>query len=329
MSRSSLIATCLLLCLVDSSAEAGKKADKLSKQDTQRLLERMQDSIGYDNDRAGPYRVEARVQLLAQDGLAPGRFRDMRGADRSRRTELAFPGWHRGELTADKKAWEWTGESHLAEMAPVAEAAKEAMNPISFLGRAQAKGKGRSATWDAASGVEIKLDRGDVLVDATSARLLAWRNEDVLFEYEGFQRVAARAWPERVTVSRAGRPLLSFELEDSAVGEEAVTAELLEPPPGATRLYREGSPGLVPPQLTHRTVPDTTARGPWEAGTVIVRAVIDTDGRVRDAEVLKGLRPHLDQSAVRAVLQRRYRPATLEGRPVKMITTIRMTFAGQ
>jgi protein TonB len=56
---------------------------------------------------------------------------------------------------------------------------------------------------------------------------------------------------------------------------------------------------------------------------VIIEAVIDTDGRVRDARVLRSI-PLLDHAALDAVKEWQYLPTTLEGvaRPVIMTLTV-------
>jgi periplasmic protein TonB len=51
-------------------------------------------------------------------------------------------------------------------------------------------------------------------------------------------------------------------------------------------------------------------------GLVVLQAVIDREGNVVSAEVVRGLPMGLDQAALDAVRQWRYEPATLRGRPV-------------
>lgn len=61
------------------------------------------------------------------------------------------------------------------------------------------------------------------------------------------------------------------------------------------------------------------------AGSVIIEAIIGTDGVVRDAKVLRSI-PLLDEAALRAVRQWRYTPTTLNGVPVAVIMTVTVTF---
>ena len=61
-------------------------------------------------------------------------------------------------------------------------------------------------------------------------------------------------------------------------------------------------------------------------GVVIVEAIIDKEGRVTNVRVLKGLPMGLDQSAVDAVKSWRFKPATLNGRPVSVYYSLTVNF---
>ncbi len=61
-------------------------------------------------------------------------------------------------------------------------------------------------------------------------------------------------------------------------------------------------------------------------GTVIVEVVIDREGCVRKASVLKGLPFKLEDAAVAAVRYWSFEPATLAGRPVKVYYVLTVNF---
>jgi protein TonB len=63
-------------------------------------------------------------------------------------------------------------------------------------------------------------------------------------------------------------------------------------------------------------------------GTIIMEAVLDTNGRVTQLRVLKSV-PMLDQAAVSAVRQWRYTPSLYGGHPVSVLMTITVRFALQ
>jgi protein TonB len=72
-----------------------------------------------------------------------------------------------------------------------------------------------------------------------------------------------------------------------------------------------------------------TARRAGVQGTVVVEAIIDEQGRVTNASLLKSLPMGLDQAAVEAVKSWRFKPATLAGRAVKVYYTLTVNFTLQ
>ncbi|HSN68746.1 MAG TPA: energy transducer TonB [Thermoanaerobaculia bacterium] len=85
---------------------------------------------------------------------------------------------------------------------------------------------------------------------------------------------------------------------------------------------------VKPPQVVYRVEPDYTeeARKSRLQGIVIIEAIIDINGNVTDARVLKGLAGGLDASALAAVRQWRFRPGTLDGDPVPVIFDLMVRF---
>ena len=61
-------------------------------------------------------------------------------------------------------------------------------------------------------------------------------------------------------------------------------------------------------------------------GFVILQATIDTQGNVKDVEVLRGLGLGLDASAQDAVRQWKYTPTYYNGRPVEVLLTVNVVF---
>lgn len=76
----------------------------------------------------------------------------------------------------------------------------------------------------------------------------------------------------------------------------------------------------VPPVYTEE------ARKARVTGVVIVEAVIDELGNVTDAKVLKGLPNGLDQASLAAVRTWKFKPATLDGQPVKVYYILTVNF---
>jgi protein TonB len=69
-----------------------------------------------------------------------------------------------------------------------------------------------------------------------------------------------------------------------------------------------------------------SARRLHEQGIVILQAIVATDGSVENLAVAKGAFPLLDESALETVKTWKYRPATLNGRAVKVFLTVTVNF---
>ena len=61
-------------------------------------------------------------------------------------------------------------------------------------------------------------------------------------------------------------------------------------------------------------------------GAVVMEAVINKEGSIESLRVISG-HPLLNQAALDAVKQWRYRPTMLNGEPVEVITTVTVTFS--
>jgi protein TonB len=83
------------------------------------------------------------------------------------------------------------------------------------------------------------------------------------------------------------------------------------------------------PIVTRRVEPEypQVARSARISGVVIVEAIIDQNGNVNNAKVLKPLPMGLAESAVNAVRQWKFKPGTLNGRPVPVIFDLTVVFS--
>jgi protein TonB len=82
------------------------------------------------------------------------------------------------------------------------------------------------------------------------------------------------------------------------------------------------------PVIITRVDPDYTeiARKARIAGVVIIEAVIDKQGNVTEARILKPLPMGLDQQALAAIRQWKFRPGTLNGQPVAVYYNLTVNF---
>ena len=75
-----------------------------------------------------------------------------------------------------------------------------------------------------------------------------------------------------------------------------------------------------------RPVYPASAQADRRQGVSIIEAVIDTNGTVADARVIRSIGEDLDNAALDAVLQWQFQPTLLNGRPVQLIMTVTVNF---
>jgi periplasmic protein TonB len=101
----------------------------------------------------------------------------------------------------------------------------------------------------------------------------------------------------------------------------------LKPPPEKPTQPMKVSQGVMEAALITQVQPvyPSTARMMHLSGDVVLHAIIDKDGSVRQLQALSG-NPILVQAALVAVRQWRYRPTMLSGEPTEVDTTITVHF---
>jgi protein TonB len=119
---------------------------------------------------------------------------------------------------------------------------------------------------------------------------------------------------------------------NSSVGLTPIEAVPPPPAPPPSQQVLRLREGITPPHKIVNVEPvySRAARATRIEGMVILEAVIDTHGNVTSARVLRAL-PLLDQSALDAVRQWKFTPATLNGVavPVYLTVTVNFTLTGR
>lgn len=82
------------------------------------------------------------------------------------------------------------------------------------------------------------------------------------------------------------------------------------------------------PRISNKVDPEYTevARRARVQGIVILEAIIDKQGNVDNVKVIRGLPMGLSESAVQAVKRWKFRPGTMNGRPVDVIFNLTVNF---
>lgn len=92
-------------------------------------------------------------------------------------------------------------------------------------------------------------------------------------------------------------------------------------------VYRIGG-GVTAPTLIFKVEPEYSeeARKAKFQGTVVLYVVVDEKGMPRDLKVVRALGLGLDEKAIEAVMQWRFRPGYLSGKAVRVAATIEVNF---
>ena len=120
----------------------------------------------------------------------------------------------------------------------------------------------------------------------------------------------------------SGSPALQSEVNSSST---TFTTRAVSPAP---EYSVPPPPGLRPAVLIFKKEPEYTAeaRAAKYQGTVVLSVTIGADGIVSAAKVLRSLGMGLDEKAIEAVRQWRFRPATQDGNPIEMVATVEVNF---
>jgi TonB family protein len=188
--------------------------------------------------------------------------------------------------------------------------------------------------------VNFQLDAGPSFAPALEAFMESDPDFTTLFQARRYQEAAElldRRATERpgdpgIQLARSyllleqGRPAEAQEaLADRALAAGAQSQEAPGSDPGA------GAKGDVKPTRPEKIsgdypqMPEKTRRA-GASGVVIVEATIDEQGNVQDARVVQGVHPDLDKATLKAVRTWKFKPATYNGKPVKVHYNTTFTF---
>jgi len=148
--------------------------------------------------------------------------------------------------------------------------------------------------------------------------------------YNKMTRLQGQLLPSEISVVGWGKKMFTATVE-SDTGVLPTAPELTPAANASDSAPAEPvviSPGLAQ-DLVKKKVPPTypsIARENREQGTVVLQALIGTDGHLHDLTVVGGPSPSLIEEAMRTVSQWVYEPYKLNGHPVEAETTINLAF---
>jgi TonB family protein len=122
-------------------------------------------------------------------------------------------------------------------------------------------------------------------------------------------------------VDEPGMGRATFAFHDVVLGEPD---KALFAPPSTPREVV-----TTPPRVVSAPAPDFSQGIRRQIpGTVLVYLRVDEKGNPTDVRVLKGLNPEMDEKALQAVRQYKFKPAMEDGKPIKVEMNVEVNFNG-
>lgn len=174
-----------------------------------------------------------------------------------------------------------------------------------------------AGAWQEAE-VRIERSRITVTIGGVTARVVELSGPNAhLAGYVGLQARGDSVEFRDITVTTlpAGRPCVPGDMVPQPDATETAPLpvdKLAAQPP---RLLKDAKPNYTPDAMRRRI-----------QGSVMLAAIVATDGGVKDVCVLRGLDPDLDATAAAAGRAFRFGPGTLKGEPVEVRVSIEMSF---
>jgi len=138
--------------------------------------------------------------------------------------------------------------------------------------------------------------------------------------------LASGSLPQEIPLPALPPPIPPAPVAQSPPVEKAFApAAPAAPEPKPARISQV-SPGVLAFKVNPQYPP--AARSARVQGSVVMHALIDTDGTIQQLRVISG-NPLLVNAAMEAVKKWRYKPFVLDGRPVEVETNITVNFRGE
>jgi TonB family protein len=139
----------------------------------------------------------------------------------------------------------------------------------------------------------------------------------------GLESRVSRVLDAGIRRSGASRTAIAAAIGAAAVLTVTVAAFQDEP------VYRAESPVLSRPTVIREVMPTYPAQAKQDKieGTVTLDVLIDADGQPEQVKVIHSIEESLDRASVDAAGQWRFRPATRDGKPVRVWATIEFEFS--
>ncbi len=277
-----------------------------------------------------PFRLQAEVRLLGlSSGPVSGKYLLHWVSPQQWRESLTLPGYYQLRVGGDGKLWWKRNLNHQPVRVHQFATSWNIVSRLRIKPDEEVK-KLRDRKRDGIPMRCVELEQGksrrELCVEALSGNLLRERQADITYEYFEHTPLAKRMIPGRIHVLEHGKKAVEIQVEEIESRSDFPKA-LFQPPAGAVEWPWCSNP--EPAEAIERPFPEypEMAKRQRRQGIVSVYVVIDTDGSVKNAAVVRSAGDWLDESALDTVKGWRFAPAKCGAQPVPSETIIDVTFA--
>lgn len=344
-----LLAVALLFGAAHSFAQNGAPSLPVLPQDPRGMLEAGRALYGFDDPGLKPWHLKGTYQLFNEDGnpaeqgsyeywwVAPKVYRSTWTRPSGTRTEWSTAEGRKYFTASGDRILSLEQDLHELLMSPVPDISK--LEPgTADIRKDQLKAK----TTLPCAVVEYRRQKdgrvhgvpevraGEYCFDSSSPllRVLHMPGAEYI-EFDRLTRTQGRILAEGITSIYGAHKILWFSLD--GVNEISVDDAALKPTQEAKVIWDSSRQSASASQvrLARKTAPvyPIFAKERHITGSVLIDALIGTDGKVMDTRVLASPSPLLTQAAKDAVAKWEYAPCLVDGAPIEVSTRITVIFA--
>jgi TonB family protein len=300
------------------------------------LLRRAAETSGPSAVVKGPYRIEYKLTFHGPSGPIEGTYSSAWISRNRWRREVSVPGFSDTEVSDGASRWiarkPHLSEPHivgelLADLGFVADGRLSPIEKVSKI-REDVHGGARLECIEIARPDELRsLGEKSLCFDEGSSALVRITDGGRRTEFSEFDNRGGALIAKKVQQFH-GHDLIA-EAELTSLGPQAPAATGLLDHAADSRRFDNCDGDIGEGRLVDRTNPvyPPAARMARKTGTVEIYAVIDTDGTLKDMEIVRSASKLLDDAALEAIRKWRYRPYMCGGNPVQVETTVSVSFS--
>ena len=333
MNRSAILVTlfALLLQPLYGSDDSAKRQEAIKK---------IEEAVANTNIFELPsFQMNANLEIESQGKLVDGRFQLLWNGPEQWKEEIRLPGYTEVQVGGKGTVWVQRsflplrvydlqtalgfGTGTLGSGAASASLVQTGLTPKDRIKKVrQRKERGEAQTC-----VEYENEVKRSLEICVNEKTGTLSRPSSSFLDTGIQPVGGgKVYPRSLSFVEEGKTVATAIITDFTTSAQ-FPPNSFTPPPGVSP--QAGCMNPVPPRLIKQVVPQypENARQSRVQGTVAVDAWIPLDGIPRIGEVVGRINPDLERSAIAALRDWRYEPATCNGRPVEVETVFRVIYS--